>query len=173
AKLLMADGWYAKVINLCEDILKIQPDNVNALQISGSAYVKTKDFEQAEKQFNKILPLQPDIGDINLANLSLESGQLSKCISQCEAIIESNPEEIKVYNILGLAHIRRGSLDKGIEQFKRVIGIKPDLDSAYLNLARAFVASGKTEEAFNTLEKAVSLNPGNVDTGIMLAGLYQ
>ncbi|MCP4253041.1 MAG: tetratricopeptide repeat protein, partial [Candidatus Scalindua sp.] len=46
-------------------------------------------------------------------------------------------------------------------------------DSAYLNLARAFVASGKTEEAFNTLEKAVSLNPGNVDTGIMLAGLYQ
>ncbi|MCP4253038.1 MAG: tetratricopeptide repeat protein, partial [Candidatus Scalindua sp.] len=47
AKLLMADGWYAKVINLCEDILKIQPDNVNALQISGSAYVKTKDFEQA------------------------------------------------------------------------------------------------------------------------------
>ncbi|MCP4253645.1 MAG: tetratricopeptide repeat protein, partial [Candidatus Scalindua sp.] len=61
----------------------------------------------------------------------------------------------------------------GIEQFKSVIEIKPDLDSAYLNLARAFVASGKTDEAFNTLEKAVSLNPSNVDTKIMLAGLYQ
>ena len=33
--------------------------------------------------------------------------------------------------------------------------------------------SGKTEDAFNTLEKAVSLSPGNVDTRIMLAGLYQ
>ncbi len=173
AKLLMEDGWHMEAIKHCENLLKIQPDNVDALQMSGVAYMKIKDFEQAEVKFKKLLQLQPDLGDINLANLSLQSGQLSKCISQCEAIIESSPEETKIYNILGLAHIRRGSLDKGIEQFERVIGIKPDLDSAYLNLARAFVASEKTDEALNTIKQAVSVNPINVDARIMLAVLYQ
>ena len=173
AKLLAADGLQAEAIKLCEDILKIQPDNVDALQISGVAYMATRDFEQAEKQFKKILPLQPDMGNINLANLSLESGQLSKCIFQCEAIIETNPEETKAYNILGLAHLRRGSLDKGIEQFKKVIEISPDSFPTYLNLARAFVLSGKTEDAFNTLEKAVALSPNNLDIRIMLANFYK
>jgi predicted Zn-dependent protease len=70
------------------------------LQTSGVAYMAIRDFEQAEKQFKKIFLLQPDMGNINLANLSLQSGRLSRCISQCEAIIESCPEEANVYNIL-------------------------------------------------------------------------
>ncbi len=173
AKLLAVDGWHERALNRCEDILKLQPDNVDALQISGVAYMATGDFERAEEQFKKILQFQPDMGNINLANLYLQLGQLSRCISLCESIIESSPEETNAYNILGLAHVRQGNLDKGVEKFKRAIEIKPDQISAYLNLARAFVLSGKTEDTFKTLNKAVSLNPDNVDTRIMLAGLYQ
>jgi Predicted N-acetylglucosaminyl transferase len=173
ARLLTKDGWQEETVRLCEEILGIQPDNVDAMQLLGLAYMREEDFENAEVQFNKIAQLRPSIGDVNMAYLSLSSGQLSKCILQCEAIIAANPEEAKAYDILGLAHIRRGSFDKGVEHFKKAIEIDPSAIAMHLNLAKAYIITGKSEEAVSTLEKAISLNPDNLDARVILADLYE
>ena len=175
ARLLTKDSWQEEAIEICKDILEIEPDNVDAVQILGMAYMRLKDFENAEKQFKKIFELRPStsIGDINMAYLSLASGQLSKCIRQCEAIIKTNPEETKAYDILGLAHIRRGNFDKGIEQFKKAIEIDPKAITTHLNLAKVYVITGKNKEATKTLEKIITVNPDNLHARIILANLYE
>ncbi|MGR3292683.1 MAG: tetratricopeptide repeat protein, partial [Candidatus Scalindua sp.] len=173
ARLLTKDGWQEEAILFCEEVLEIQPDNVDAMQIIGLAYMRLKDFEKAEEQFKNIVYLRPNFGDINIAYLSLSSGQLSKCIRQCEAIIKTAPEETRAYDILGLAHVRRGNFDKGIEQFKKAIEIDPKAIATHLNLAKAFVITGKNKEATESLEKTISLNPDNLDARIILANLYE
>jgi superkiller protein 3 len=172
ARLLMRDGWQKKTIEMCKNILDTGPENVEALQIMGTAYIGIQDFKAAEKQFKKILELKPSIGDTNLAYLSLASGQLSKCIRQCEAIIKINPEDANAYEILGLARVRRGEFDKGIEQFVKAIEIDQNSINAFLNLAKVHVVIGNNEEAIKTLGKLISLDAQNLQARIMLATLY-
>ncbi|MDR4503160.1 MAG: tetratricopeptide repeat protein [Candidatus Scalindua sp.] len=172
ARLLTREGWHKESIKLCKNVLDLDPENVDAMQIIGMAYIETRDFKSAEKQFKDILKLKPSVGDINLAYLSLVSGQLSKCIRQCEAIITINPEEANACDILGLAHIRQGEFDKGIEQFKKVVEIVPGSINTYINLAKAYVLAGKNEEAIKSLEKLISIDPDNVNALMILANIY-
>lgn len=172
ARLLTREGWHKEAIKLCKNILDLDPENVDAMQIIGMVNIKSQDLQSAEKQFKAILELQPSVGDINLAYLSLVSGQLSKCIRQCEAIIKINTEEVKAYNILGLAYMRRGTFDKGIEQFEKVIDIDPGSVDTYINLAKAYVLAGKNEAAIKSLRKLILIDPKNVNALMILANIY-
>jgi tetratricopeptide (TPR) repeat protein len=172
ARLLSKAGWQKETIKLCKEILDLKPENVDAMQMLGQAYIKERDFENAEKQFEKVLGLKPSAGDLNMAYLNLVSGQLSKCIRQCEAILNTNPEEIEIYDILGLAHIRRGSFNSGIEQFKKALELNPRSSSTLLNLAKAYVITGKNDEARKTLENIISINPDDLNASTLLAGIY-
>ncbi len=113
-------GDYNEIVRLSKDILAIEPGNLDAMQMLGSAYVNLRDFNNAEVVFQKILELKPSIGNINMARMSLAAGQLGKCIRQCEQIIKSNPEEARAYYVLGLAYLRQRNFDKAIEQFVKV-----------------------------------------------------
>ena len=172
ARLLVKDGKHKETIELCKNILEIEPENVDAMQILGMAYMGARDFKNAEKFFGKVLEAKPKVGDINMAHLSLASGQLSKCIRQCEQIIKVSPEEPKAYDILGLAHVRRGDFDKGIVQLQKAIAIAPNSIMIHLNLARTYVISGKDEEAIKTLENLISLDPKNLHASTIRAYLY-
>ena len=131
-------------IDLGNDILFLDPQNVPAMQILGMSHIKLRDFKAAEKQFNSILKLNPILGDINMAFLSLESGQLSKCIKQCKDIIRLSPDEQKVYDILGLAYIRSREVDNGIKQFIKALELDNSSIHTYSNLAKAYIMSGRT-----------------------------
>ncbi|MHC4183262.1 MAG: tetratricopeptide repeat protein [Planctomycetota bacterium] len=172
ASLLVKDGKHKETIELCKNILEIDPENVNAMQILGTAYMGARDFKNAEEFFGKVLEAKPKVGDINMAHLSLASGQLSKCIRQCEQIVKISPEEPEAYDILGLAHVRRGDFDKGIEQFQKAIAIAPSSIMTHLNLAKAYVLTGENEEAIKTLEDLISLDPNNLHANIIQANLY-
>ncbi|MBT5305277.1 MAG: tetratricopeptide repeat protein [Candidatus Scalindua sp.] len=173
ARLLSKEGWQKETISLCKDILELKPDNVDALQMLGLSYVKTQDYENAEKQFGKVLKLNYSIGEVNMAYLSLASGQLSKCIRQCEAILMANPKAAKAYDLLGLAHIRRGNFEIGIEQFKKGIEINPKSSATLLNLAKAYTVTENNVEARKALEKIISIEPNSLHARTVLASLYE
>ncbi|GAX63009.1 hypothetical protein SCALIN_C46_0013 [Candidatus Scalindua japonica] len=173
AKLLSSAGWHKETIDLCNEVLELKPDNVDAMQLLGLAYIKEQDFENAEKQFRKIQEIDSSVGDINMAYLSLTSGQLSKCIRQCEEILHTDPETVKIYDILGLAHIRRGDFDSGIEQFKKALKLNQNSISTLVNLAKVYVVAERIDEAKKILKTTLSTNPDNLKVLSLLAGIYQ
>ncbi|GAX60658.1 hypothetical protein SCALIN_C13_0173 [Candidatus Scalindua japonica] len=173
AKLLFRSGWYREAIRLAKNILDIESDNLEVMCLIGKSYMKLEDFEDAELIFKKIIKLDPLIGKIYMAHLSLASGQLSKCIKECEQIIRTDPEELKVYDILGLAYVRQGNFDKGIEQFAKAIGKNQNKADTHLNLAKAYVVTGRNNDAINTLEILISFNPINLEANTILANLYE
>ncbi len=173
ANILAKDGNLKGAIDLGNDVLFLDPKSVPAMQIVGMSYLKLKDYKAAEKQFNNILKLNPGLGDVNMALLSLESGQLSKCIKQCKDIIRLSPNEQRVYDILGLAYVRSNEVDKGIEQFIKAQELDSNAIHTYLNLAKAYILSGKNADAVETLVKLISLTPGNLNARVILANLYK
>ncbi|MCP4412583.1 MAG: tetratricopeptide repeat protein, partial [Gammaproteobacteria bacterium] len=166
-------GWQRETVRQCTEILEIKPDHVEALQLLGMAYIKEQDLEKAETQFKEINKINPSLGEINMAYLSLVSGQLSKCIRQCEEIVKTNPNETRVYNILGLAHIRRGAFDSGIEQYKKVLEINPKSVSTLINIAKAYVVTEKNDEAKDALKNVITVDPNNLPSRNLLSGIYK
>lgn len=173
ARLLTKKGWQKETIKLCNDILVLEPENVDAMQILSVAYMRENDFKNAEEILSKISSIRPSMSDVNVAYLSLESGQLSKCIHECEAIIKTNPKAVKVYDILGLAYIRRGSFDKGIEQFKKASELDVGSIISNMNLAKAYIITGNNKEAIKTLENLITLNSDNLSARALLSTLYE
>lgn len=174
AKLLSKNvDWQSKTVSLSKDILEIKPNHVEALELLGQSYIKTKDFENAELQFRKIIELNPSVGKINMAYLCLVSGQLNRCIRQCEAIINTNPEEIRAYNILALAHMRQGNFDKGVEQYKKVLEMDSQSISTLLNIAKAYLVIENNDEAVKSINNVITLDPKNLQARIILAGIYK
>ncbi len=166
-------GWQREIVRLCKDILDIKPDHIEALQMLGLEYVKKRDFENAELEFRKIIELSPSAGKINMAYLSLASGQLGRSIRLCEEIINTNPDETRAYNILGFALIRQGNFERGIEQYKKVIEINPKSVSTFINIAKAYVIIEKKDEAIKALKNAISLDPTNLPSKTLLSGIYR
>ena len=173
ANILAKDGDLKGAIDLGNDVLFLDSKNVAAMNILGMSYIKLGDFKAAEKQFNNILKLNPILGDINMALLSLESGHLSKCIKQCKDIIRLSPDDQRVYDILGLAYVRSKEVDKGIKQFIKALELDNSSIHTYANLAKAYIMSGKNSDAIKTLVKLLSLSPGNLHARIILANLYK
>ncbi|GAX60606.1 hypothetical protein SCALIN_C13_0119 [Candidatus Scalindua japonica] len=172
-RLLEKDGDYNEMVRLSKDVLTIEPENLDAMQILGNAYIKLRDFTSAEIVFQEITELKPSMGDINMARLSLARGQLGKCVRQCEQIIKSNPEEAGAYGILGLAYLKQGNFNKAIEQFVKAIEKKQRIVDTHLNLTLAYVLTGRNKEAINTLENFLSFDPNNLQANTILANLYE
>ncbi len=171
-RLLEKDGNYNEIVRLSKEALAIEPGNLGAMQMLGNANVKLRDFKNAEVVFQEILKLKPSIGNLNMARLSLEAGQLGKCVHQCEQIINSNPEEAVAYDILGLAYLRQGKFDKAIEQFVKAIGKNQRMVDTHMNLTQAYIAIGRNKDAIKTLENLISIGPNNLRAKAILANLY-
>ncbi len=161
-----------ETLKICKRILEIYPDNIDALQITGSTHLEMQDYKSAEKYFRKIVELKPSFGDINLAYLALSTDQLDKCIKQCEEIISTNPNATKAYDILGIAHVRDGDIDKGIVQFNKSIELNTDSVKTYVNLAKAYILNENNQGAIEALEKTHSINQYNLESMMLLANLY-
>ena len=173
ANLYLEDGKLKDAIEIGKDILRFEPKNINVMQMIGMAYIKLGKLKAAEEQFNEIIKLNPTVGDINMAYLNLKFGKLSKCISQCEEIIKINPNIARVYDILGLAYIKRKEFEKAIKKFIKSTEIDENNMDAFLNLANAYILTRKYTDAINTLDNFVSLNPENLTAKTMLANLYK
>ncbi|MDR4506167.1 MAG: tetratricopeptide repeat protein [Candidatus Scalindua sp.] len=172
ARLFAREGSNNETLKIGKQILEMYPDNVDAMQIIGSTYIKMHDYKSAEKYFRKIVELNPSLGDINLAYLTLSTGELDKCIKQCEAIIKKDPNTAKAYDILGMAHIRKGEIEKGAMQFKKVIELDKYSVNAYINLAKVCILNEDNPEAIKTLETLHSINQDNLEARMLLADLY-
>ncbi len=172
-RLLAMEGKYDETVKLCNEILKKVPGNVDVLQMLGTAYIQLKDFKSAEAVFQKIIEHNPTIGTVHMARLSFESGQLGKCVRQCEEIIKVNPDDVAAYDVLGLAYAKQGKLDNAIEQFAKAIEKNPGATDIHLKLAKVYLLKGTYNDAIKVLDNLISLNPESLQAYSLLASIYE
>jgi tetratricopeptide (TPR) repeat protein len=73
--------------------------------------------------------------------------------------IQNNPENIYVYNRLGIAFRRQKKFVDAIALYMKALSIDPEEENLYYNLARAYLGNGDKDRAALALKKAVKLNP--------------
>jgi tetratricopeptide (TPR) repeat protein len=128
----------------------------------GNAYVQQKDYERAEKQYEKAIA-QPilDILKIgaynNLGSLLQAKGDLPRARRAYETVLRIDPNFSVGYYNLGMTLRAEGRIQEAIKAYQQAIKLNPNYALAYQNLGVALYKSGYMEESLEAFKSAIAL----------------
>ena len=154
-------GKFEEAENISGDILKVQPDNTEALHLLGLVFYKRGNHDLALKNIRKAIKFDPNNADAyyDLGNVLQEKGQITKAITNYKKAIKLNPKYVEAYNNMGIALQDNLQLDKAIKCYKEALLIDPNYVEAHNNLGVAFQEKGQLDEAITHFQKALQLKP--------------
>ena len=147
-------------------ILKINPNHVNAHNNLGAAYKQLGEIEKAKSCFEKVIQLNPnDVdGHNNLGLLLFELKETQKAKSFFEKTIQLNPNYAMALYNLGIIFKQFGLSQKAVGYFEKAIEINPNYAKAYNGLGIIFNELGNNiKKAKSCFEKALKINPNYAD----------
>ena len=142
-------------------ILKINPNHVNAHNNLGAAYKQLGEIEKAKSCFKKVIQLNPnDVdGHNNLGLLLFELKEIQKAKSFFEKTIQLNPNYVEAHNNLGTIFNELKEFQKAKDCYERAIQLNPNYAMALYNLGIIFKQFGLSQKAVGYFEKAIEINP--------------
>ena len=142
-------------------ILKINPNHVNAHNNLGAAYKQLGEIEKAKGCFEKVIQLNPnDVdGHNNLGLLLFELKEIQKAKSFFEKTIQLNPNYVEAHNNLGTIFNELKEFQKAKDCYERAIQLNPNYAMALYNLGVIFKQFGLSQKAVGYFEKAIEINP--------------
>lgn len=142
-------------------ILKVDPDNVDILNLMGVMHFELKNYDSAVKYFEKVIHLKPHFPDalFNLGNAYREKGELDKAAFYYEKTLRLQPNYAGAYNNLGIIYQNKSEFDKAIYYYQKAIGIDYCFADAYYNLGNAYREKKHLDEAIIYYQKALQLRP--------------
>jgi spore maturation protein CgeB/ubiquinone/menaquinone biosynthesis C-methylase UbiE/thioredoxin-like negative regulator of GroEL len=166
-------GDFEIALKLFGEIIKISPDNVQALIGMGDCYMKLQLPDKAETCFDQACLKQPDnsrgwLGSGLLALHRNDSKRADVCFNKS---LEHDPDNDKAYCGLGMARINRKDLDGAVDYFCRALDANPENLSACKFLLELSYKLEQYEKIEMHLNKFMELHPANLSMRFGLAGV--
>ena len=149
-----------RALALLEGLAADHPDFAEAHNYLGVAYARMGRADDAEREFARVLELDPSSASAenNLGSLALARGDYASAVRHLERALELDPGSASASNGLGVARARAGDLDGAIAAWRRAVELSPTQFDAMLNLARALEGRSRSE-AISYLERFVREAP--------------
>ena len=151
---------FEMVCVVTNQILKINPDNCNAMQLLGLSYSALQRHDEAVEVLSKCLEHHPDnpetLNDLALSYSNKRNFQ--KSIELIEKAISIKPEMASLYGNLGLQYRHIQDHYKAIECFRKGIKIQPD-HTLFAMLGGCYGELKQLDKAKEYLEKAIEMKP--------------
>jgi tetratricopeptide (TPR) repeat protein len=155
------------------------PNSVPALEMDADASEMQGKWDQAEKDYRKILEENPHYPGIHfrLARLLLSKPNptpdfAEQAKKELQAELAIDPSNAGAEYVLGELARQAQDLPAAEQHFSKATQLEPNFADAYLGLGMALLEEKKYAEAVAPLEKAVKLQPGNPAGHYSLATAY-
>lgn len=152
---------YPQVEALCQQILRADPQQVEALAILGLLYCQVQQYDRAIAPYQQVIALQPDAADAhhNLGLAHAELGQFEPAIAAYRRSLELEPDNPKTLYNLGNAYRLTGQLEEAIAAYQEALRLEPNYADALHNLGVTRQLQGQIPEAKACYERAIALKP--------------
>jgi len=154
-------GRVQEALQLYAQILAADPNNIDALHLSGLLLASTGQFGPAIaalKQATRLHPTQPDL-HYNLAKAFRDAGQLADAVSAYRQAIALRPNFPSALNNLGNTLKDMARPTDAADAYQKAIAIAPSYPEPYYNLGTILQAQGDVTAAIDHYRHAIALKP--------------
>jgi len=148
-------------ITLFSNVLKNNPNVLEALNNRGNAYNYKGQFELAIADFNRGLEIQPNYKNFynNRAQSYYLLDSLELALKDLDKAIKLDPGYLDAYRNKGQVLYSMEDYDYAVRVYSRVISMAPYRALLYLSRAEAYLKLDKSEEALADFQKAADVHP--------------
>ncbi len=156
-------GQVLQAQQLCQQIIKQQPSQVDALNLLGIITCQLGQVEQGIAYLQQAIAHQPNFSDahFNLGNVLQHQGKLEEAIAHYQEALASQPDFAETYLNLGRCLEQESRFEEAIAVYQKLIAFKPDIPGTYLNLGLALQGQGKFQEAIGAYNHVLELEPNS------------
>lgn len=146
---------------LYNDILKVNPRHVQALNYLGLLYYRLKRHDLAITHIEKAVEIEPNYADAynNLGVILMDAGQYDEALSCYQKAITINPNSFFAYYNLGNFLKERGYYEQAMISYNKATELNPELSEAYYNLGTILHTKALLGEAINNFRTSLRINP--------------
>jgi|GEM_PF-3092476 len=168
-------GSYDRVIVLLAPLHEKLSQDVEALDLLGSAYLAEGRIKEANDVLAEAVQLRPDAdatrGRFALARLR-GTDTRDEGIHELEDLVGRNPDQAQYGAILVGAYVSVGKYDRAIALASTAITRAPTRPQPLTLRAAAHLGKGNETEALTDLDSALALDPGFVPAALMLSDYH-
>ena len=161
AKISINLNYIEKANQSLSKILKYKPNNLEALELIYTNYLKINNYKLAKLYIDKLLLLKKpkykllrDKAFVEYLNKSLHTS-----LKYIQKALLINDQEVFGLNILGLIYIEMKEVSKAIPLFEKAITVNPKYADSYNNLGKCFIDLEKLDQAYLSFKKSYRVNP--------------
>jgi len=120
--------YYAKAEEAFGHVLKLEPDNLDALRGVGDLDYDKQHFDEAIAAYEHYLKKKPDDPEVrtDLGTMYLYTGNADQAVVQYKKAIAANPGFFQAYLNMGAAYTQENKPDDAAAAFKQALALAPD-----------------------------------------------
>lgn len=175
AESLRQRGEIEAAEQICDLILRREPENTDVLQILAAAANDDDRFVVAEGYLKRIVKLRPNNGAalFDLANFLGERGRYPEAIQFLQSACALDPDNPDIHLHLGNMFGIVGQTRDALLAYERCLDLKPDEPAALIGRGHMLRVDGRQEEANACYKRCAQVNPEIGSTWWYLASLHR
>lgn len=160
AAALLKNGRYLQAQAICNGLLKDFPEDVNVLHMAGLVAVELKEYEKAEKHFQKTTELAPEFAYAyyNFGNMYRKTGLLKKAVEKLSTAINLDKNFLPSYKAIAECYFKMNLSKEALFYYEQALKIKNDDLDSLCKMGRTYSTIGDVEKADACYRKALKIN---------------
>jgi tetratricopeptide (TPR) repeat protein len=157
-----------------EQIVKIEPTNVDDHLLLGRLYRLDNDSQKAENELKTAVKLDPGSEEAvtTLALLYSDEGDTSHALQVLSSVPDTG-RSAKLYAALGATYEQRKDYKSAIDAYKRAIQLDRDNLDAIRGLAENYLNDGQVDVALEQYKVIADANPEDAQTYLRMSEIYR
>ena len=137
-----------------EKIVEVNPESVRAHQLLGDALFAQDLFQQAAREYETALKIEPRNPPLlySLGTAYFNQLEFETAAETYQRVLDLDPFHAEAHLMQGSCHLRLGRPEEAIRLLRKALELEPELIRAHVPMGRALAELDRTEEAIEHFE---------------------
>ncbi len=143
------------------EIVRRNPTDVNALNMRGTAFAKSRQYHRALADFNAAIDLDPQYYQAyaNRALVHISMKNYDQAAADYERALRLSPDYVAAYLGRGRLHKHNRNFARALADFRKAIQLDPSNAMAYYQRGLTYQLMGRHVNALRDFDVAIGLRP--------------